>query len=40
MHYATHRQTAAKVIYNRVDAQKDNVGLTNFKGKYPTRKEV
>ena len=40
MHYATHGMTAAEVIYNRVDSNKENVGLTNFKGEYPTRHET
>lgn len=40
MHYATHGQTTAEVIFNRVDASKDNIGLTNFKGKTPTREET
>ena len=40
MHYATHGNTAAEVIFNRVDANKDNLGLTNFKGEYPTRSET
>lgn len=31
MHYATHGQTAAEVIYSRVDSQKENLGLTNWK---------
>ena len=40
MHYATHGHTAAEVIFMRVDANKDNVGLTNFKGNYPTKSET
>lgn len=40
MHYATHGQTAAQVIYNRVDSQKENIGLTNFKGNTPSRAET
>jgi len=40
MHYATHGQTAAEVIYNRVDALKDNLGLTSFKGNYPNKSDV
>ena len=31
MHYATHGKTAAEVIYSRVDSQKENLGLTNWK---------
>ncbi len=40
MQYATHRQTAAEIIFNRVDANKNNIGLTNFKGNMPTREET
>ena len=40
MHYATHGHTAAEVIFNRVDANKNNLGLTNFKGDYPTKSET
>ncbi len=40
MHYATHGNTAAEVIFYRVDSKKDNLGLTNFKGDYPTRSET
>ena len=32
MHWATHRQTAAEVIYGRADSNKPNMGLTNFLG--------
>ena len=40
MHFATHGQTAAEIIFNRVDASKSNIGLTNFKGNIPTREET
>ena len=40
MHYATHGNIAAEVIFTRVDANKDNLGLTNFKGDMPTREET
>ena len=40
MHYAVHGNTAAKVIYNRVDSNKENIGLTNFKGDIPTKAET
>lgn len=40
MHYATHGNTAAEVIYSRVDSNKENIGLTNFKGDIPTRSET
>ena len=32
LHYSVHGQTAAEVIYNRADAQKENMGLTNWEG--------
>lgn len=40
MHYAVHGNTAAEVIFNRVDSKKKNIGLTNFKGNMPTRAET
>ena len=40
MHYATHGKTAAEVIFTRVDANKEYLGLTNFKGDLPTREET
>lgn len=40
MHYATHENTAAEVIFNRVDSEKENIGLTNFKGSVPTKAET
>ena len=40
MHYATHGNTAAEVIFYRVDSQKENLGLTNFKGDSPTKSET
>ena len=40
MHFAAHGQTAAEIIFNRVDANKSNIGLTNFKGNIPTREET
>lgn len=40
MHYATHGNTAAEVIFTRVDSNKENLGLTNFKGDYPTKSET
>ncbi len=32
MHYAIHGQTAPEVIYNRADAEKENMGLTSWEG--------
>ena len=40
MHYAAHKHTAAEVIYERVDNEKQCVGMTNFKGNYPTKDDV
>lgn len=40
MHYAVHKNTAAEVIFNRVDSEKENIGLTHFKGNIPTRAET
>ena len=40
MHYAAHGHTAAEVIFLRVNSNKENLGLTNFSGDYPTRKET
>lgn len=40
IHYAIHGQTTAEVIYNRADAEKEFMGLTNFAGKQPTLKEA
>ena len=31
MHYAISHQTAAELIYNRADAEKEHMGLTNWK---------
>ena len=40
MHYAAHGHTAAEVIFYRANSNKENLGLTNFNGDYPTRKET
>jgi len=40
LHYATHGQTAAEVIYNRADADKPFMGLTSFSGELPTSKDI
>lgn len=34
MHWAAHKHTAAEVIYQRADADKDNMGLTTWSGKH------
>jgi len=35
IHYAVHGQTAAEVIYNRADAEKEFMGLMSFSGNRP-----
>jgi len=40
LHYAAHQHTAAEVVYERVDAEKPMVGMTNFKGDYITKEDV
>ncbi len=35
IHYAVHGQTAAEVIYNRADSEKEFMGLTTFRGNRP-----
>ena len=33
MHWAAHQHTAAEIVYQRVDAEKENMGLTSWEGK-------
>lgn len=40
LHYAVHGNTAAEVIYNRADAEKEFMGLTTFAGDFPTKKDA
>jgi hypothetical protein len=40
MHWASHGETAAETVYNRVDSSKKDIGLTNCKGEIPTKKEA
>ena len=40
MHWATHGNTAAEIIYSRADSNKEYMGLTTFKGEQPLKKEV
>ena len=40
IHYAIHGQTAAEVIDNRADAEKEFMGLTTFAGNQPTLREA
>lgn len=40
IHYAVSGETAAEVIYHRVDAEKDFLGLMSFSGEQPTLREA
>lgn len=40
LHYAAHGHTAAEVIYDRADAEKDFMGMTSFKGTWPTLRDA
>ena len=40
MHYSVHGRTAAEIIYERADAQKDFMGLTTWTGILPTRNDA
>lgn len=40
MHWAAHGNTAAEVIYKRIDSTKLNLGLTTFKGEIPNSQEI
>lgn len=40
MHFAVHGQTAAEVIYNRADAEKEFMGLKTFEGNKPRLKDA
>jgi hypothetical protein len=40
LHWAAHQHTAAELIFERVDALKPMVGMTNFKGDYITKEDV
>ena len=40
LHYAAHGHTAAEVIYERADADKQFMGLTAFSGDFPTAKDI
>jgi len=40
LHYAAHGNTAAEVIFHRVDAEKPFMGLTSFSGPFPTLKDI
>ncbi|WP_302614915.1 virulence RhuM family protein [uncultured Bacteroides sp.] len=40
MHFAAHGHTAAEVIYDRANAEKDFMGLTTWRGAMPTKYEA
>ena len=40
LHYATHGHTAAEIIYDRADADKDFTGMSSFKGNWPTLRDA
>lgn len=40
MHFTAHGHTAAEIIFQRADADKQNMGLTTFKGEKPNKKEI
>jgi len=40
MHWAVHGNTAAEIVYKRVDSTKPYLGLTNFKGVRPSKQEA
>ena len=40
LHWATHGQTAAEVIYQRANAKLPFMGLTSFKGLKPSKQEI
>lgn len=40
LHFAAHGNTAAEVVYFRVDSDKPFTGLTNFRGNQPTQAEA
>ncbi len=39
-HYAITGNTAAELVVNRISTEKENLGMTNWKGVIPTRKEA
>lgn len=40
MHWAAHKHTAAEIIYERADAEKEHMGLTTWEGKEIRRSDV
>jgi hypothetical protein len=40
MHWASHGNTAAEIVYQRADSTKENMGLLSFKGAKALKKEI
>ena len=40
MHYSVHGHTAAEIIYNRANAEKDFMGLTSWTGQFPKKNDA
>ena len=40
MHYSVHGHTAAEIIYDRADANKDFMGLTTWTGQFPKKNDA
>ena len=40
LHYAAHGHTAAEVIFERADAEKEFMGLRSFAGEFPVKKDA
>lgn len=40
MHWAAHKHTAAEIVYQRADAEKENMGLTSWEGKQIKRADT
>lgn len=40
MHWAAHQHTAAEIVYQRADAEKENMGLTSWEGKKIKRSDT
>lgn len=40
MHWAAHKHTAAEIVFQRADAEKENMGLTSWEGEKIKRRDV
>jgi len=40
LHYAVNKQTAAELIHDRADAEREFMGLTTFSGEIPVKKDI